>query len=122
PREPESPPASPPRPAPCPPRAPPRPARAPRRPQPIASLSSLVSSRSPPFLLCLDEPVQRSVQRHRHAEPLGLADERARDQVDLGGTPGIDVLEHRRVVRAPPPRRKHVHLPRVLPQLDAGRG
>ena len=62
------------------------------------------------------------MQRHVHAEPVGLAHERARDQVDLGRPVSLDVLEHGRVVRAPPLRGEHVHLPRVLVQLDAGRG
>ena len=38
------------------------------------------------------------MQRHRHAVPLALADERAGDQVDLGRPVRLDVLEHRRVV------------------------
>ena len=53
--------------------------------------------------------------------PLRLADERAGDQVDLGRPVRFDVLEHGRVVRAAAPRREHVHLPRVVVELDAGR-
>ena len=48
--------------------------------------------------------------------------ERARDQLDLGRAARLDVLEHGRVVRAAPLRREHVHLPRVLVQLDPGGG
>ena len=33
----------------------------------------------------------------------------------------FDVLEHRRIVRRPAPRREHVHLPRILVELDPGR-
>ena len=61
------------------------------------------------------------MQRHRHAEPLGLPDERAGDVLDLGRAAGLDVLEHRRVVPAAALRGEDVHLPRVLVQLDAGR-
>ena len=33
----------------------------------------------------------------------------------------FDVLEHRRIVRRPPPRRVDVHLPRILVELDPRR-
>ena len=58
------------------------------------------------------------MQRYRDVVPLGLADERAGDQLDLGLPLRIDVLEHRGVVRRPALRREHVHLPRVVVQLD----
>ena len=54
--------------------------------------------------------------------PLALADERAGDQVDLGRPVGLDVLEHRRVVARAALRRVDVHLPRILAELDPGRG
>ena len=62
------------------------------------------------------------MQRHRHAQPLRLADERAGDQLDLGRASRLDVLEHRRIVGAAAPRREHVHLPRVLVQPHPGGG
>ena len=64
----------------------------------------------------------RRVQGNGHAVLLRLADERAGDQVDLGRSVGFEVLEHGRVVGAAAPRREHVHLPRVVVQLDAGCG
>ena len=52
---------------------------------------------------------------------LRLADERAGDQLDLGRAVSRDVFEHRRAMCVPALRREHVHLPRILPELDAGR-
>src|SRR5918996_1167360 len=65
-----------------------------------------------------DEPVERGVQRNGNAEPLGLADERARDQVDLGRAARLDVLEHRRIMGAATPGGEDVHLPGILVERD----
>src|SRR5213080_3972093 len=51
------------------------------------------------------EAVEGRLERHLDAVP-----------------PRLDVFQHRRVVPASAPRREDVHLPRVLLQLDAGRG
>ena len=59
------------------------------------------------------------MERHGYVTPLRLADERARDQLDLGLPVRVDVLEHRRVVRRAALRREDVHLPRVVVQLDS---
>src|ERR671918_1611900 len=67
-----------------------------------------------------DEPVERGVQRNGNAELLRLADERARDQVDLRRAAGLDVLEHRRIVGAATPGGEDVHLPRILVERDSG--
>src|SRR5687767_10585090 len=75
---------------------------------------------SPRFLSRLDEAVQRRVQRHRDAMSLRLADERAGDEVDLSRPVCFDVLQHRRIVSRPATGRQHVHLPRVLVELDPG--
>ena len=56
------------------------------------------------------------------AEPLSLPHERSGDLVDFRRAVRLDVLEHRRVVAAAATRREHVHLPRVLVELDSGRG
>ena len=65
--------------------------------------------------------VDRLLQRRVHPVLARLADERAVDQLDLGRTARLDVLEHRREVRAAAPGREHVHLPRIVVQLDARR-
>ena len=52
---------------------------------------------------------------------LCLSDQRAIDQLHLGRPPRFDVLEHRRIVRAPTFGRKYVHLPGVIMELDACR-
>ena len=62
------------------------------------------------------------MQRHWNGSSFRLADERAGDELDLGLTVRVDVLEHRRVVRRAPLRREHVHLPRVVVELDPGGG
>ena len=62
------------------------------------------------------------MERHGNVAPLGLADERARDELDLGLPVRVDVLEHRRVVRRAALRREHVHLPGVVVELDARGG
>src|SRR4029078_2001609 len=60
------------------------------------------------------------MERYRHVVPLGFSYERPRDELDLGLPLRVDVLEHRRVVRRSPLRREHVHLPRIVMQLDPG--
>ena len=60
------------------------------------------------------------MQRNADVVTLGLADERPRDELDLRLSVCFDVLEHRRIVRRPSPRREHVHLPGVVVELDAG--
>src|SRR5438445_5550234 len=77
---------------------------------------------SPGRLLRLDEPIHRGVQGDGHAVLLRLADERSRDQVDLGRSVVLEVLEHGRVVGTAAPGCEHVHLPWVVVQLDARRG
>ena len=59
------------------------------------------------------------MERHRHVTPLGLADERSRDELDLGLPVRVDVLEHRGIVRRAALRREDVHLPRLVVQLDS---
>ena len=54
--------------------------------------------------------------------PPALADERARDQLDLGRAVRLDVLEHRGVVARAAPGRVDVHLPGILAELDARGG
>src|SRR5215468_9689879 len=60
----------------------------------LLSLSSL-----PRCFLPSDERVQQSVEGHGHVVSSRLADDRARDQLDLGLPMRVDVLEHRGVVR-----------------------
>src|SRR5689334_16372650 len=69
----------------------------------------------------LDQTAESSVQRSGHPMALRFPYECARDQVDLGAPASLDVLEHRWIVRAAPLGGEHVHLPRVVVQLDAGR-
>ena len=64
---------------------------------------------------------ERRVEGSVDAVALRLAHERAGDQIDLGAPACFDVLQHRWIVRAAPPRGEHVHLPRVVVQLDPGR-
>ena len=70
----------------------------------------------------LDEPIERGLEGHLDPVLLGLAHEGAVDQLDLGRPPRLDVLEHRGEVPVAAPGREHVHLPRVVVQLDTGRG
>src|SRR5438067_6419628 len=67
----------------------------------------------------LDEPIDGRLERYAHPEPLGLTDEGAVDQLELGRPAGLDVLEHRREMPVAALRREDVHLPRVVVQLDA---
>src|SRR3954453_15415709 len=72
---------------------------------------------SPGCLLCLDEPVERGVQRNVDPVTFRLAHERAGDQVDLRRPMCFDVFEHRRIVRRAALCGENVHLPRVVVQL-----
>src|SRR2546430_6991851 len=79
------------------------------------------SIRFPRGLASLDQTVDRGVQRHLHACPRRLADERAGDVLDLGRPVRLDVLEHRRVVAAAALGGEDIHLPPGLLQLHPRR-
>src|SRR2546427_4095315 len=74
----------------------------------------------PRGLAALDQAVDRRVQGHRDADPRGFAHEGARDVLDLGRPPRLDVFQHRGIVAASAPRGEDVHLPGVLVQVDPG--
>ena len=72
-------------------------------------------------LLRLDQPIERGVQRHRDAEPVAprARARRVISSISVGRCASTSSSIDGRV-RVAALGREHVHLPRVLPELDAG--
>jgi hypothetical protein len=53
-----------------------------------------------PFLVQqFDATIDRPRDRHRHVKPIAQLDDRADDGVDFHRPPGLEILQHRRLVR-----------------------